>query len=182
MRSYRVSFAALSILCCALVACGDDKPSSSGTTTPATAAAAGATTPAGTSAASTGGPSTTGLDLGSGELHCDELKVTLAGLTTNWQVVIGLVNAPTSDWDDVPLGNITEFGNQIETVDAALGKNSQAAGALDYMSGANDIVERGLGGDTTAQKDLADYLGPDASVNVNKQIPIALAFQNAGCS
>ena len=186
MRPFRVSFAALSMLCCALVACGDDAPSAGSATTAASAATAsstGDTSAAGATSGSTAGaPTTTGPDIGSGDLNCDELKVTLAGLTTNWQVIIGLVNAPTSDWDDVPLGNISEFGNQLETVTAALGKNSQAAGALSYMSGANDIVTRGLGGDTTAQADLAAYLGPDASVNVNKQIPIALAFQNAGCS
>ena len=182
MRPYRVSFAALSILCCALVACGDDSPAAGSATTAASASAAPTGDTSASSASTAGGPTTTAPDIGSGDLNCDELKVTLAGLTTNWQVIIGLVNAPTSDWDDVPLGNITEFGNQLETVSAALGKNSQAAGALSYMSGANDIVTRGLGGDTTAQADLAEYLGPDASVNVNKQIPIALAFQNAGCS
>ena len=50
------------------------------------------------------------------------------------------------------------------------------------MSGADDIVVRGLGGEAAAQADLTDYLGPDANASVNKQIPIALAFQNAGCS
>jgi len=174
MRSYRVSFAALSMLCCALVACGDDAPAAGSATTAASASAA--------TDAPTGDTATTGSGSGSGELNCDELKSALAGLTTNWQTIISLVNLKTSDWADVPLGNITEFGNQLETVSAALGKNSQAAGALSYMSGANDIVTRGLGGDATAQADLAEYLGPDASVTVNKQIPIALAFQQAGCS
>jgi len=178
MRSYRLPLAALAILSCALVACGDDKPAASDTTTASSSAAA----PSDTSTAASGSDSTSAGAVGGGDLDCTGLKTTLANLTVNWQVVIGLVNAPTTDWDDVPLGNITDFGNELATTTAALGSNSQAAGALSYMSAANDIVTRGLGGDTTAQADLAEYLGPDASVNVNKQIPISLAFQQAGCS
>jgi hypothetical protein len=171
MRCHRLPLAAISIVCCGLVACGDDEPAASSATSAASSPAAATT--AGTSAGA----------VGSGNLDCAGLKTTLAGLSANWQVVVGtLPHAPTSDWDDVPLGNISEFGNQIDTVNAALGNNSQAAGALTYMSGADDIVVRGLGGEATAQADLTDYLGPDANASVNKQIPIALAFQNAGCS
>src|SRR3954454_6650427 len=186
MRSYRLPLAALAIVCWGLVACGDDKPAASGATTGGTAAPTGGTvaaTTAGTSASSSGSATTSAGAIGSGSLDCAGLKTTLAGLSANWQVVVGtLPHAPTSDWDAVPLGNISDFGNQIDTVNDALGKNSQAAGALAYMSAANDIVVRGVGGDETAQADLTDYLGPDANASVNKQIPIALAFQNAGCS
>jgi Tfp pilus assembly PilM family ATPase len=49
------------------------------------------------------------------------------------------------------------------------------------MSDANDIVQRGLGGDDAAQADLTTAIGTDAGVNVNKQIPIALAASQAGC-
>src|SRR3954449_2157110 len=181
MRSYRLPLAALAIVCCGLVACGDDKPAASEATTGGTAA--GDATTGGKSGSSSGSATTSAGAIGSGSLDCAGLKTTLAGLSANWQVVVGtLPHAPASDWDDVPLGNISEFGNQIDTVNAALGKNSQAAGALTYMSAANDIVVRGGGGDETAQADLTDYLGPDANASVNKQIPIALAFQNAGCS
>jgi|SRR4051794_17665306 hypothetical protein len=182
MRSYRLPVAALAMSCCVLVACGDDKPAASGASTAGTSSAAAAAT-GGTSATSSASDSSSAGAIGSGDLDCAALKTTLAGLSANWQVVVGtLPHAPTSDWDDVPLGNISEFGNQIDTANAALGKNSQAAGALTYMSAANDIVVRGVGGDETAQADLTDYLGPDANASVNKQIPIALAFQNAGCS
>src|SRR3954447_26193416 len=181
MRSPRLPLAVLAVFCCALVACGDDDPAAS-SATPAASSAAAVTT-GGASATSAGTGSTSAAAVGNGNLDCAGLKTTLAGLSANWQVVVGtLPHAPTSDWDDVPLGNISEFGNQIDTVNDALGKNSQAAGALAYMSAANDIVVRGLGGDAAAQADLTDYLGPDANASVNKQIPIALAFQNAGCS
>jgi len=192
MRSYRQPLAAIAIFCCLFAACGSDKPAASGsaaaasTTAASSAAATGASTAA-TTPAATGGTAAasagTGAPVGNGTQDCAALKTTLAGLTANWQVVVGtLPHAPTSDWAAVPLGNIKEFGNQLEAATAALGKNSQAAGALSYMSGANDIVVRGLGGDSSAQADLATYLGPDAQVSINKQIPIALAFQNAGCS
>jgi len=188
MRSYRQPLAAVAIFCCLFAACGDDKPAASGSAAVAstTAASSAATTGASTGAttpAATGGTAGTGAPVGNGTQDCTALKTTLAGLTTNWQVIVGtLPHAPTSDWSAVPLGNIKEFGNQLEAATAALGKNSQAAGALSYMSAANDIVVRGLGGDSSAQADLATYLGPDAQVSINKQIPIALAFQNAGCS
>src|SRR4051812_33460371 len=183
MRSYRLPLAFLAMFCCVLVACGDDEPAAtSGASSAGTSVAAAATT-GGTSATSSASDATSGGAIGSGDLDCAALKTTLAGLSANWQVVVGtLPHTKTSDWDDLPLGNISEFGNQIDTVNAALGKNSQAAGALTYMSGANDIVVRGLGGEDAAQADLTDYLGPDANASVNKQIPIALAFQNAGCS
>ena len=134
MRSHRLPLAALAIVCCGLVACGDDDPAASDATPPASSPAAATT--GGTSAASAGTDSTSAGAVGSGNLDCAGLKTTLAGLSANWQVVVGtLPHAPTSDWDDVPLGNISEFGNQIETVNAALGKNSQAAGALDVHVG-----------------------------------------------
>jgi len=106
----------------------------------------------------------------------------MADLSVNWQVIIGLANVPTTEWEGTPVGHIEDFGAELAVVAAALGKNLQAAGALKYMAEANDIVKRGIDGDATAQADLAAYLGPDATVSVNKQIPIALAYTNAGCS
>jgi hypothetical protein len=114
-------------------------------------------------------------------IDCAALKDAMANLSVNWQVIIGLANVPTSEWATVPLGHLEDFPAQLVVVGGALGKNLQAAGALQYMSDAYDIVQRGLDGDTNAQADLAAYLGPDATVNVNKQIPIVLAYTNAGC-
>ena len=159
--------AVLFLACVLFAACGSDD------------------TPAATSAAATADSTATGATEGSTavgtNVDCTALNATMANLTVNWQVVIGLVNIPTSGWATVPLGHLDDFGAEITAAQAALGKNSQAAGALQYMADANAIVQRGLGGDAAAQADLATYLGPDAGVSVNKQIPIALALSQAGC-
>src|SRR5206468_9831157 len=110
MRSYRLPLAALAMSCCVLVACGDDKPAASGATTAGTSSAAAATT-GGTSATSSASDANSAGAIGTGNLDCAALKTTLAGLSANWQVVVGtLPHAPTSDWDNVPLGTISEFG------------------------------------------------------------------------
>jgi hypothetical protein len=76
---------------------------------------------------------------------------------------------------------MTKFGDQLATVKTALGSDANAAAALSFMSGANDIVARGLGGDAAAQTDLAKYMGTDVTASIGKQLPISLAYQNAGC-
>ena len=155
-------------------ACGsDDTPAATATTV---AGADSATT-----AAATGDSTATGSTGVGTNVDCAALNKSLADLTVNWQVVIGLVTIPTSGWSSVPLGNLDQFGADIAAVQAVLGSNSQAAGALQYMSDANDIVQRGLGGDDAGQADLTTAIGTDAGVNVNKQIPIALAASQAGC-
>ncbi|HEX3089072.1 MAG TPA: hypothetical protein VHQ23_10480 [Ilumatobacteraceae bacterium] len=155
-------------------ACGSDDNTSDATA--ATSAGAASATTAAATADSTATDGTVGTNV-----DCAALNKSLAGLTVNWQVVIGLVTIPTSGWSSVPLGNLDQFGDDIAAVQAVLGGNSQAAGALQYMSDANDIVQRGLGGDDAAQADLTTAIGTDAGVNVNKQIPIALAASQAGC-
>ena len=75
----------------------------------------------------------------------------------------------------------SKFGDQLAALTAALGSDGDAASALSYMSGANDIVKRGLGGDSAAQADLAAYMGTDVGANVGKQLPISIAYENAGC-
>ena len=164
--------AVLFLACFLFTACGsDDTPAA---TTPNGTTAAGAATTAADSTAS----GSTGVGT---NVDCAALNTSLANLTVNWQVVIGLVTIPTSGWASVPLGHLDQFGDDIAAVQAVLGGNSQAAGALQYMSTANDIVQRGLGGDAAAQTDLTTAIGTDAGVNVNKQIPIALAASQAGC-
>ena len=104
------------------------------------------------------------------------LKTNLADIAINWQVVIGMTNSPTSEWSQIPLGSVAKFGDQLAALTAALGSDADAASALSYMSGANDIVQRGLGGDSTAQADLAAYMGTDVGANVGKQLPISIAY------
>ena len=171
MRLLRHPLAALAIICCVLGACSSDKP----------AATVTASSIAPASSDSSGRDATQPPTVG-GNVDCAALKTNLADILVNWQLVIGLSNSPTSEWTNIPLGSLPKFGDQLTAVSAGLGSDANAAAALSYMSGANDIVVRGLGGDSAAQADLGAYMGTDIAANVGKQLPISIAFQNAGCS
>jgi hypothetical protein len=171
MRLLRRPLAALIIICCAVGACGsDDKPSA----VDSNDTVAGA--PAGTSGSDETQPAAAG-----GDVDCTALKDNLANMSINWQVVIGLTNSPSAEWAQIPLGSVAKFGDQLAVITAGLGSDGDAADALSFMSGANDIVQRGLGGDAAAQDDLIAYMGTDIAANVGKQIPIVTAYSNAGC-
>ena len=176
MRMLRHPLAAVAIICGVLGACGSDKP----------AATVGGSGLAPTTLGSGGDASPSGADAtqpaqAGGNADCDALKTPLADILVNWQLVIGLSNSPTSEWANIPLGSLPKFGDQLAAAKAGLGSDADAAAALEYMSGANDIVARGLGGDAAAQADLASYMGTDVTANVSKQLPISIAFQKAGC-
>lgn len=171
MRLPRHPLTVLAIFCCVLGACGSDKPAAVGST-PGIAS---------TTSASAGAASTQPASGGSGNVDCDALKVDVADMTVNWQVVLGLSNSPSAEWATLPIGKLPKFGDQLAAITASLGGDSAAAKSLSYMSGANDIVKRGLGGDAAAQADLTAYLGTDIAANVSKQLPISLAYSNAGC-
>jgi hypothetical protein len=174
----RLPLAALAITCSVLGACGSDKPA-------ATVGGSSVAPPtlgyAGGDGASSGADATQPAQAG-GNADCAALKANLADILVNWQLVIGLSNSPTSEWTNIPLGSLPKFGDQLAAVKAGLGSDANAAAALTYMSGANDIVVRGVGGDAAAQADLAAYMGTDIAANVGKQLPISIAYQNAGCS
>jgi hypothetical protein len=170
MRPFRALLATLAIISCAVAGCGSDKPAASDAN--ATVAQA---------SADTSGADVTQPAAGGGTVDCAGLNDALASMIVNWQVVIGLTNSPTSEWAQVPLGTIPKFGDQLAAITAALGSDADAAAALKFMSGANDIVQRGLGGDAAAQADLVTYMGTDISASVGKQLPISLAYSNAGC-
>jgi hypothetical protein len=178
MRLHHHPLAALVLICCALGACSSDNKPAATATSPTLAQASSDTS--GSTSATSGSDATQPPSAG-GNVDCTALQSNLADIVINWQVVIGLTNSPSSEWASVPIGSIAKFGDQVAAVTAALGSDADAAAALSYMSGANDIVVRGLGGDTAAQADLATYLGTDVGVNVGKQLPISLAYSNAGC-
>lgn len=161
---------ALLIACSVLGACSSSKPS-----------ATISTSTIAVSSSNTVGGSGTQPPAAAGKVDCTALQTALADILINWQLVIGFANSPTSEWAKVPLGSIPKFGDQLATVKVALGSDANAASAISFMSGANDIVVRGLGGDTAAQTDLGKYLGSDVSASVGKQLPISLAYSNAGC-
>jgi hypothetical protein len=177
MRQTRHSLAALVVLTCfALGACGSG---GGGDDTPAAAAGSDATAagaPIDTAGAAAAQQPATG-----GSIDCAAVKAALAKIIINWQVVIGLPNTATTQWATLPQGTLSEFGDQLATVTAALSSDADAADALQFMSGANEIVQRGLGGDAAAQADLAAYMGTDTGANFAKQSKIAVAYQHAGC-
>ena len=174
----RHPLAALAIVCSTLGACGSDKPAATATDSSVAPPTLGYS---GGDGASSGADATQPAQAG-GNADCTALKTNLADMLVNWQLVIGLSNSPTSEWSTIPLGSLPKFGDQLAAIKAALGSDADATAALSYMSGANDIVVRGFGGDSTAQADLAAYMGTDIAANVGKQLPISIAYQNAGCS
>ena len=174
MRLLRHPIAALVLIGCVLGACGSDKPAAQLGGPIVTAA------PSGADATSAGGDTTQPAQ-GGGNLDCAAMNTALADIFVNWQLVIGLSNSPASEWPTIPLGSLPKFGDQLATVKAGLSSDADAVASLDYMSGANDIVARGLGGDAAAQADLAAYVGTDVTASVGKQLPISLAFSKAGC-
>jgi hypothetical protein len=171
MRMLRRSLASFLIIGSSLGACGsDDKPNAIGSLSTIPQA------PSDSSDSDATQPVVPG-----GDTDCTALTTALADLSVSWQVVIGLVNSPSSEWATIPIGHVKDFGNQLSVVSSALASDTDAAEALTFMSGANDIVVRGMGGDAAAQADLATYMGTDVMANVSKQIPIATAYQNSGC-
>ena len=176
MRPIRHRLAVLVAVACALGACSDDKPAKSASTSDVSTDAATEATTSGTS-----GGVATQPPAGGGDLDCPALKDSLTNMIINWQVVIGLTNSPSSEWATIPIGSITQFGDQLAVATAGLASDPDAAEALAFMSGANDIVVRGIGGDDAAQADLAAYLGPDTAAIISKQVPISIAYGNVGC-
>ena len=176
MRQLQRPLAALFIASCLLVACGSDASPAA-----VTGGGGGSTIAQASSDTSGAGAAATQPASAGGDVDCTALKDNLANMTINWQVVIGLANSPTTEWAQIPLGSIPKFGDQLAVITAALGSDADAAAALSFMSGANDIVQRGMGGDTAAQADLATYMGADIAANVGKQLPIVLAYDKVGC-
>jgi hypothetical protein len=176
MRLIRRPLAALIIACCVLGACSSDKPAAKKASSANTAQES-----SDSSGSDTAGEDATQPPAAGGDVDCAALQLNLADILVNWQVVLGLSNSEPSEWAKIPLGSLPKFGDQLIAVTAALGSDTDAANSLTYMSGANDIVQRGVGGDATAKADLAAYLGTDVTANISKQIPISIAYENAGC-
>jgi len=167
-------FVAVAVLSGALVACGSSNTDFPAGTKASTTIAAG-------SGGATGGAATTQAPTGGGTADCAGLKDALASMLVNWQVEIGLRNVDVSQWSTTPIGTLSKFGDQLKVLSAALSGDADAAKALQFMTGANDIVQKGIGGDAAAKADLATYMGTDIAALVQKQIPIGTAYDKAGC-
>jgi hypothetical protein len=118
-----------------------------------------------------------------GKVSCLALQEAAARMTVNWQIVLGLGRTPdVSSWSTNPLGTLPEFASQLSTLQRGLGPTgTEAADAIAFMEGANDLVQRGVAGEATAGPALATYLGTDLMKLIQKQMPIGLAMDKVGC-
>lgn len=162
----RHGVAALVVALGLLTACSSDsKGSSSGGTKAPVASDSPAVPPGGVS----------------GTPDCAAVKDALARVVVNAQVLAQLPNIPSvADWP-TSIGTMPEFGAQLEQLAAALGNDADAAAAIAFYQGANEIAQRGYGGDETAVADLSAYLGSDLAAVLAKQVPIGTAVATLGC-
>jgi hypothetical protein len=175
-----VRLAAAPLLVTVIVGCGSSKA-----TVPAVPKvnASNAASPTSRPAANT----TTGkasASQSSGSADCAALKQAVGGLIVNWQLVAQFPNEPdVSKWGERVklIGTLPEFARQLDTIAAQLGGNADAGKAIEYMKGANDIVQKGLAGDATAPQQLTQYLGTDLTATLMKQAPISVAMSAAKC-
>lgn len=102
----------------------------------------------------------------------------------NWQLVAQLAEkSDLSEWPttDSIVGTLPEFAAQLDTLEAQVGTNAAAAKEIDFMRGANDIVQRGIGGDAAAPAELATYLGDDLAGTLSRKTVILQASADLGC-
>lgn len=176
MSSRRLSAVTLA-LAVSLGACGSDDSSSDVSSSDVQSTSADDRVESTSEAADEAQP-----DEPSSDADCAAVGDALTRIFINWQVVIGLVNSPASEWASIPIGTVADLGAQLDVVRPAVSEDRAAADAVAFMSGANDIVVRGYGGDAAAQADLAAYLGDDVTANLLKQQDISLAYANLGCA
>jgi hypothetical protein len=108
----------------------------------------------------------------------------MSHVVVNWQLVIGLSKeANAAKWAAraKSVGTVDQFATQLATLKTNMGSSADASTAIDFMSGANDIVQRGIGGDSAAPADLTKYFGTDLTALVKKQAPISDAYNALGC-
>lgn len=161
-----IGIAALSGAACSSSSNSGSEPSKSSSVSPDTTAAAVSN--------STGGAASA--------IDCVGLKDDFGSLTVNWQLIIQLPNqASVAEWATLPVGSISEFGQQLDRLSALQQSDPSVGDSIAFMSGANEIVQRGLSGDETASPALAEYLGDDVSGLIMKQMPFGPAFDAAGC-
>ncbi len=121
-------------------------------------------------------------ETGAADAGCTDAKTAVSAMFVNWQIIIGMSRTPDVKlWANLPIGSLSQFSSQLDGMKAFIGGDELAAESISYMQGANEIVQRGLAGDTKASADLAAYLGTDLLKAVNKQNGISLALVAAGC-
>lgn len=149
----------------------------------ATSVASGGATTA-TASSGTSGSTAAGSTGTVAKSECEGLRKTIATMSVNWQVLVQLVNATkVSEWNERAkvIGSLPNFAENLDALQAAFGGSTGAADSVTYMRGANDIVQKGLGGDESAIASLKSYLGTNLVESLTKQAPIGQAFSDTGC-
>ena len=157
-------------LACALAGCGSDDGADQSSTT---AAAKGVDDVAEDAGASDDAPA-----------DCAALTDATGKMYVNWQLVAQLGRqADLSLWptDESIVGTLPEFADQLDTIEAQIGAGASVAKEIEFMRGANAIVQQGIGGDSTAPAALADYLGDDMVATLARKTAILQASADAGC-
>ena len=116
--------------------------------------------------------------------ECTTLTDATGRMILNWQLVAQLGDKPDlTEWPtaDSIVGRISELGDQLDTIDAQLGDDTAAAEQIAFMRNANEIVQRGIGGDAAAPAELSDLLGGDMASTLARKTPILQASGDAGC-
>jgi hypothetical protein len=116
-----------------------------------------------------------------GSIDCVAVKDALGGFVVNTQIVVQLPNeSDVANWP-TGIGTMPEFGAQLDTLAVLAPYDPGVADTLAFFKGADEIAQRGYGGDTAAPGELATYIGTDVSAVLSKQIPIGIAMDAAGC-
>lgn len=114
-------------------------------------------------------------------LDCGVLEPLVASAAVNIQLVVQLASIPdVSSWT-VYVGSLPDFGSQLSAMTVLEPFDAGVAEQLVFFRGADEIVQRGLGGDAAAPAELAGYLGDDIAATLLRRVPFSDAMAAAGC-
>lgn len=118
---------------------------------------------------------------GGAEFDCAVVKPLVASAGVNIQLITQLGSIPeVSSWS-VSIGSLPDFDTQLAAMSVLAPFDPGVAEQLVFFRGADEIVQRGLGGDAEAPAQLAAYLGDDIAATLARQIPFGAALAAAGC-
>jgi hypothetical protein len=105
----------------------------------------------------------------------------MADLSVNWQVIIGLANVPTTEWEEHPVGHIEDFGAGYRR---RCGARQEPAGCRSLGNTWQRPTTSSSAG-STAMRPHRRIWRPTRPRRLSQRQqadPIALAYTNAGCS
>lgn len=158
------------LLTAALSACSDDTDSTPSAATAPIAADSPAPVASGGEAPSPGAA-----------FDCGVLQPLVQSATVNIQLIVQLASIPdVSSWA-VYVGSLPDFDSQLAAMTVLEPFDPGVAEQLTFFRGADDIAQRGLGGDAAAPAELAAYLGDDIAATLARRVPFSDAMAAAGC-